>query len=76
MKLVTIYKALTADEAHMVRGRLEVAEFHPIIVNEHGSVEMFGGFGGGEGGVLVRVPEDEAEEAKAFLASSEAAPEE
>jgi len=75
MNLITVFRGLTAEEAHLVRSRLEAANFHPIVMNDHESVEMCGGFGGGTGGVLVQVPADEAEEAKEFLASGEAAAE-
>ncbi len=70
MKLVTVFKGWNAGEAELVRARLEAAEFHPVIVNEHSGIEMMGG----GGGVLVQVPDTEAADAGEFLADSGGAP--
>jgi len=75
VKLVTVFKGWTADEANLVRARLEAANFHPTVANENSGVVMFGGLGGGNGAVLVQVPEEEAADAKDFLAGGEAAAE-
>jgi len=72
---VTVFKALNDPEAQLVRGQLEVAAFHPVILNEYSAMVLLGGQAGATTGLVVQVPADEAEEAKAFLASPAAAAE-
>lgn len=73
MQLVTIFKAFNPMDADLVFSRLEAAEFHPNITQELAAQAM-GGIVLGAGGILVQVPEDEAESAKEFLAPSNDAP--
>jgi hypothetical protein len=68
MELVTIYRAFNPADAHLVRSRLEVAGFHPIVTNELSALSM-DGYGLAVGGILVQVPDDEAAEVKEFLAA-------
>lgn len=68
MELVTIYTAFNPADAHLVRSRLEVAGFHPIVTNELSALSM-DGYGLAVGGILVQVPDDEAAEVKEFLAA-------
>lgn len=68
MSLVTVYQAFNPADAHLVRARLEVARFHPIVSHELSSLSL-DGYALAAGGILVQVPDDEAEEARAFLAS-------
>jgi hypothetical protein len=70
MQLITVFTAFNPAEADLVRARLEIAEFHPVIT--HGTNAQ--GLDIAAGGVLVQVPENEAEEARQFLTSSEATP--
>jgi hypothetical protein len=70
MQLVTIHKALNPADAHIVRSRLEAANFHPVIMHELSALSMEG-YALAAGGILVQVPDDEASEAKSFLSSSE-----
>lgn len=70
MQLVTIYKALNPADAHIVRSRLEAANFHPVIMHELSALSMEG-YALAAGGILVQVPDEEASEAKIFLNSSE-----
>jgi hypothetical protein len=67
MKLVSVFKGWNVTDAQLVFSRLEAADFHPVIFNEYAAIEIFGGFGGGLGGVLVQVPENEAADALEFL---------
>jgi hypothetical protein len=72
MNMVTIFRAFNPIDAQLVRARLEVAEFHPAVANERSALSM-DGYALAAGGILVNVPEDEAEEARKFLDSSEPA---
>jgi hypothetical protein len=74
MKLVTIFTAFNPAEAHLVRSRLEAAEFHAIVAHELSALSM-DGYSLAAGGIRVQVPEVEAEEAKAFLAADDVPPE-
>jgi hypothetical protein len=68
MQLVTIFNSLSIMEAEIVRSRLEVSQFHPVIT--HGlSALSNDGYSLATGGILVQVPDDEASEAKDFLDS-------
>lgn len=67
MKLVTIYNSVNLGDAEVIRSRLEVAGFHPVVQNELSALPSMI-----EGGARVQVPEDEAEDAKALLATGDA----
>jgi hypothetical protein len=69
MKLLTVYRAFSPADAHLIRSRLEAAEFHPVVKNELSSLSM-DGYSMAAGGILVQVPEPEAAEARALLTSS------
>ena len=71
MQLVTVFTAFTSHEAQAVRARLEAAEFHPFIANENAPITL----GGFSKSTLIRVevPEEEASDAKEFLAAPTAA---
>jgi hypothetical protein len=69
MELVTIFQAFNPAEAHLVRSRLDAAEFHPVVTNELSALSM-DGYALAAGGILVQVPDAEAEEAREFLKSS------
>jgi len=67
MQLVTVFTAFNPADADLVRSRLDAAEFHPVIT--HGlSALSIDGYALAAGGILVQVPEDEAEDAREFLA--------
>lgn len=74
MELVTVYQAFNPADAHLVRSRLEVARFHPVVSHELSSLSL-DGYALAAGGILVQVPADEAEEARAFLAAPNSADE-
>ena len=68
MQLVTVFTAFNPADAHLVRSRLEAAEFHPVIMHELSALSM-DGYAMAAGGILVQVPENEAADAKEFLAA-------
>jgi hypothetical protein len=67
MEFVTVYKALNIADAELMRSRLESADFVVDIENEDVSL-------GSEAGILVRVPEDRAGEARALLDYKDGSP--
>jgi hypothetical protein len=68
MKLVTIYSAFNPADAHIVRSRLEAANFHPVVAHELSSLSL-DGYAMAAGGILVQVPEEEATEVREFLSA-------
>jgi len=68
MKLVTVYTAFNPADAHLVCSRLDAASFHPIVTNELSALSL-DGYAMAAGGILVQVPQDEAEEVRSFLAA-------
>jgi hypothetical protein len=73
MRYVTIFQAFSPGEAQLVRSRLEAAEF-PVQVQHELSSLSIEGYAMGAGGILVQVPEDRAQEARALLAASDTPP--
>ena len=69
MAIGTIYRAFNPADAHLVRSRLEAAGFHAIVTNELSALSM-DGYALAAGGILVQVPQEEADEAQEFLAHS------
>jgi len=67
--LVTVSTAFNPADAQLVRSRLEVAGFHPVVTNELSALSL-DGYALAAGGILVQVPEEEAAEAKEFLTKS------
>ncbi|HXR08001.1 MAG TPA: DUF2007 domain-containing protein [Candidatus Acidoferrum sp.] len=61
MEFVTVYTTLDRGDAELIRGRLESADFTVNVKNE----DVIPGLAAG--GVLLQVPEEEAEEARALL---------
>jgi hypothetical protein len=68
MELVTIHCAFNPADAHLVRSCLEAAEFHPVVMHELSALSL-DGYAMAAGGILVQVPENEAAEAREFLAA-------
>jgi hypothetical protein len=73
MNLVTVYRSFSIAEAQLVRSRLEAAEMHPTVANEYAAVAM-DGYSQAVGGVLVQVPEDEAEAARELIIDGQNSP--
>ena len=69
MDLVTVFTAFNSAEAHLTRSRLDAAGFHPIVKNELSALSM-DGYSLAAGGILVQVPDAEAEEVREFLKAS------
>ena len=74
MELVTVFRAFNPAEAQLVRSRLDAAKFHAVVMNELSALSL-DGYAMAAGGILVQVPDEEAAEAKEFLAAA-SAPEE
>ncbi len=68
MKLVTIHRSFNPAEADLIRSRLEAAEFQVFVAHAGASLALEG-YALTAGGILVQVPEDQAEEAMALLAA-------
>lgn len=66
MNLVTVHRAFNPAEAQLVRSRLEAAEFNVHVTHELASMNIEG-YALAAGGILVQVPEEEAEEARTLL---------
>jgi hypothetical protein len=66
MDLVTIFTAFSPAEAQLVRSRLEAAAFHPFVADELSALSI-DGYSLATGGIRVRVPDDEAADAREFL---------
>ncbi len=64
--LVTVYRAFNPTDAQLIRSRLDAAEFHPVVTNELSALSL-DGYAMAAGGILVQVPEDEAEDARELL---------
>jgi hypothetical protein len=73
MNLITVYQTFSIGEAQVVRSRLEAAGMHPEIANEIAAVSI-DGYTQAAGGVLVQVPEAQAEAALQLLAASDTEP--
>jgi len=68
MALVTVYQAFNPAAAQLIWSRLDAAQFHPVVMHELSALSL-DGYAMAAGGILVQVPEEEAAEAKALLAS-------
>ena len=68
MEFVTVFSAFNPADAQLVRSRLEAAGFHPEVLHELSSLSM-DGYAMAAGGILVQVPDEEAADAKEFLAA-------
>jgi hypothetical protein len=67
--MITIHTAFNPTDAHLVRSRLEAAGFHPAVLHELSALSM-DGYALAAGGILVKVPDEEAAEVRDFLANS------
>lgn len=70
MSLVTVFKALNPMDAQLVRSRLEAADFHPTVSHELSALSL-DGYALAAGGILVQVPEAEADDARELIASKD-----
>jgi hypothetical protein len=67
MSLVTVCTAFNPTDAQLARSRLEAAGFHAVVTHELSALSMEG-YSLAAGGILVQVPDEEAADAKEFLA--------
>ena len=72
MHLVTVFQTFSPAEAQLVRSRLEAAGYPAQVTNELSSLSMEG-YSMAVGGVLVRVPDDIAVEARELITAGAAA---
>lgn len=68
MKLVTVHRTFNPAEADLIRSRLEAAGFQATLVHDYAALNLEG-YALTAGGVLIQVPEDQAEEAGQLLAA-------
>ena len=66
MRLVEVYNAFSPADAHLVCSSLQSAGFNATVTNEIPALTLEG-YSLASGGVRVVVPEDEFEEARAFV---------
>jgi hypothetical protein len=70
MDFIVVYTAFSPIDAELVWSRLDAAGFKAEIVNELSSLSMEG-YSLSTGGIQIRVPAEQATDAKAFLQSTE-----
>jgi hypothetical protein len=73
MSLVTVFTAFSPAEAHLVRSRLEAANFHAVVMHELSALSL-DGYSLAAGGIRVQVPEAETDDARELLAAPEQPP--
>jgi hypothetical protein len=66
--MVTVFTAFNPAEAQLVRSCLDAADFHAVVTHELSALSM-DGYALAAGGILVQVPEAEADAAREFLKS-------
>jgi len=70
MKFVTVSSAFNPAAAELVRSRLEANGFLVNVKNETAALSM-DGYAMAAGGILVQVPEDQADDARTLLGSED-----
>ena len=70
MQLVTVFNSFSPAEAQLIRSRLDAADFTVFVQHELSSLCMEG-YSMAAGGILVQVPEIEAEAARELLNAPE-----
>jgi hypothetical protein len=73
MKLVTVHTSFSQIEAEIVRSRLEASGFHAVIANDFAALSM-DGYALAAGGIIVQVPEDQAEDSRLLIAAAHTPP--
>jgi hypothetical protein len=69
MNLVTVHRSFNPAEAEVVRSRLEASEFDATIAHDLASLSLEG-YALAAGGILVQVPEDQADAARELIATT------
>lgn len=75
MSLVTVYRSFSPAEAQLIRSRLDAAEIPAEVVHELAALSL-DGYSMAAGGILVQVPDEFADDARALLESAGSAPDE
>jgi hypothetical protein len=70
MPLTTVFTALNPMDAQLVRSRLEAADFHPTVTHELSALSL-DGYAQAAGGILVQVPDEEANDARELIAAKD-----
>jgi hypothetical protein len=70
MKLVTVYTAFNPAQAQLIRSRLEASGFHATVDHELSALTLEG-YTMAAGGILVKVPEEEATDARELINAAE-----
>jgi len=70
MSLVTVFRAFSPADAQLVRSRLEAAGFFVNVANEVSAL-CLDGYSLAAGGILVQVPDDQAQDARALIESKD-----
>ena len=70
MPLVTIHTALNPMDAQLVKSRLEAADLHPTVTHELSALSLEG-YAMAAGGILVQVPDSEADDARELIAAKD-----
>ena len=73
MQLVTVHRAFNPADAQLVRSRLDAAGLYAVVTHELSALSL-DGYALAAGGILVQVPEDQAEEALALLKAADEPP--
>ncbi len=69
MNLVTVHCSFNPAEADLIRSRLEAADFNVVLTHDLAALNLED-YALSAGGILVQVPEDQAEAARELMASS------
>ena len=75
MPFATVYQTFSSADAQLVRSRLEAAGFPVTVAHELSSLSM-DGYSLATGGILVQVPADQSEEARALITADSPASDE
>jgi hypothetical protein len=70
MALVTIFQTFSSAEAQLVRSRLDANGFQARVTHELSALSIEG-YAAAAGGILVQVPEEVAEDARALIESKD-----
>ena len=66
MTLTTVYRTFSSGDAHLVCSRLEASNLQATVAHELSALSMEG-YALAAGGILVQVPEEQAEEAREII---------
>ncbi len=69
MKLITVHRSFNPAEADVVRSRLEAAQFDVSMSHDLAALSL-DGYALAAGGILIQVPEDQAEAARELIATA------